>query len=117
MIYAASLINRQRQELADTRSTLDSLRQEHSAARASIDSQAKIQEDLIKNQKRLQQITLQLNTTTQELKNISTQSSARERELQKLISFLKEEIKASETQIEVLKHAISSKLEVRKPAP
>lgn len=103
----------QRRELAETKSTLHSLMQERNATRAS-DAHARLQDDLDKHQKRLQEITQQLTRTATELQQVSAQSSAREQELQKLIAFLKDEIKASEAQIELLQNALSSKLEVRK---
>ena len=48
------------------------------------------------------------------LRNSTDQASAREQELQKLVGFLKEEIKASEAQLADLKQLLKQRLEVKK---
>jgi hypothetical protein len=55
-----------------------------------------------------------LESTEKSLLATSEQATAREQELQRLVVFLKDEIKASETQINDLKQMLKARIEIKK---
>lgn len=73
--------------------------------------------ELAQTKQKLGEISAKLEASTKELKELSEKSGDREKELQDLILFLKGEIQANESQIELMKKAINAKLEVRRPLP
>jgi uncharacterized protein HemX len=104
----------QQRELAASQLQLAETQQAFYALQLKPDSTAALEARLHEQSQQLTAFQRKLQDTERGLRSTSEQATAREQDLQRLVAFLKDEIKASEAQINDLKQMLKARVEIKK---
>ena len=110
-------MRQQRQALAAAQAELELARQDRVNLEAHRQQLGLWQQQLQHQTQQMQQLQSQFDHARDELRGVKEISTAREMELEKLVTFLKSEMEAAEAQVEELKKLLGTRQEGRRVLP